>query len=78
MPKVLEKRKVLNEQGIVGQFGIGTSEWKFFYLKKVEGRKAYKFKVLPNAKNLDEAESLAADAAITKQIHQENKTTSNS
>jgi len=52
MPKILEKRKVLNGRGIVGQFGIGTSEGKFFYREKVEGQKAYKFKVLPDAKNL--------------------------
>ena len=64
MPKILEKRKVLNGRGIVGQFGVGTSEGKFFYREKVQGQKAYKFKVLPDAKNLDEAESLAADAAI--------------
>jgi len=64
MPKILEKRKVLNGRGIVGQFGVGTSEGKFFYREKVEGKKVYKFKVLPDAKNLDEAELLAADAAI--------------
>ena len=39
MPKILEKRKVLNGRGIVGQFGVGTSEGKFFYREKVEGKK---------------------------------------
>ena len=62
MPKILEKRKVLNGRGIVGQFGVGTSEGKFFYREKIEGKKVYKFKILPDAKNLDEAELLAADA----------------
>ena len=41
MPKILEKRKVLNGRGIVGEFGVGTSEGKFFYREKVQGPKAY-------------------------------------
>jgi len=61
MPKIFEKRKVLNVSGIVGQFGVGTSEGKFIYREKVEGNKVYKFKVLPKAKNLEEVELLAAD-----------------
>ncbi len=64
MPAILEKRKVLNGRGIVGIWANGTSAGKYFYREKVEGRKAYRFKELPDAKNLDEAESLAADAAI--------------
>ena len=62
--KILEKRKVLNGHGIVVKFAAGASEGKFFYREKVEGKKVYKFKVLPDAKNLDEAELLATDAAI--------------
>ena len=58
MPAINEKRSVLNNRGIVGQFGIGTSQGKFFYREKVEGQKAYKFKVIPDAKNLDEAEDI--------------------
>ena len=64
MPKILEKRKVLNGRGIVGQFGVGTSEGKFFYREKVEGKKVYKFKVLPDAKNLDEAELSAKNEIV--------------
>ena len=55
MPKILEKRKVLNGRGIVGQFGVGTSEGKFFYHETVEGKKVHTFKVLTDAKNHDEA-----------------------
>ena len=62
MPKILEKRKVLNGRGIVGQFGVKTSEGKFFYRERIEGKKVYKFKILPDAKNLEDAELLATDA----------------
>ena len=64
MPAILEKRKVLNGRGIVLQWANGNSAGKFFYREKVEGRKAYRFKELPEANNLDEAAELAAEAAI--------------
>jgi hypothetical protein len=64
MPAIAEKRTVLNGRGIVGVWANGTSAGKFFYREKVEGRKAYRFKELLEASNLDEAERLATEAAI--------------
>ena len=55
------EKKFLNELGIIEQFAVGSREDKFFYREKVEGKKVFKFKALPDAKNLDEAELLAAD-----------------
>ena len=67
-----EKRKVLNGRGIVGRFDEGTSAGKFFYRELIKGTKKYQYKVLHEAESLDEAEAMAADAAIqlasTKQI----------
>ena len=41
-----------------------TNEGKFFYREKAEGKKVYKFKVLPDAKNLDEAELSAKNEIV--------------
>ena len=64
MPAIAEKRTVLNGRGIVGVWANGTSAGKYFYREKVEGKKAYKFKELLEANNLDEAEAMATEAAI--------------
>ena len=64
MPAIAEKRTVLNGRGIVGVWANGTSAGKYFYREKVEGKKAYRFKELLEANNLDEAEAMATEAAI--------------
>tara|TARA_Y100001963_G_C6789251_1_gene454597 strand:+ start:1665 stop:3194 length:1530 start_codon:yes stop_codon:yes gene_type:complete len=64
MPAINEKRSVLNNRGIVGSWANGSSAGKYFYREKVPGKKAYRFYKLDEAKNLDEAEAMAANAAI--------------
>ena len=64
MPAIAEKKQVLNNRGIVGVWKNGKSAGKYFYREKVKGRKAYRFIALPEANSLEEAENLAAEAAI--------------
>ena len=64
MPAIAEKRKVLNGRGIVGRWASGSSSGKFFYRELVAGTKRYRYRELPEAFTMDEAEAQAANAAI--------------
>ena len=64
MPAIAEKKKVLNGRGIVGRWATGSSSGKFFYRELVPGTKRYRYRELPEAQTLDEAEAQATNAAI--------------
>ena len=64
MPKIAEKRKVLDGRGIVGKWDAGWSSGKYFYREIVPGTKRYRYYNLDKATSMVEAEAMAPHAAI--------------
>ena len=64
MPKVVEKRSVLNGRGSVVRYGSGSSAGSYFYRELIPGTKNYKTRKIENASNLDEAAEAAIEIAF--------------
>ena len=64
MPKVVEKRSVLNGRGTVVRYGSGSSAGSYFYRELVPGTKNYKTRKIETASNIDEAAEAAIDIAF--------------
>ena len=64
MPKIAEKKKVLDGRGIVGRWDSGWSSGRYFYREIVPGTKKYRYYNLDKATSMVEAESMAPHAAI--------------
>ena len=65
MPKVLEKRSVLNGRGTVVLYGSGSSAGTYFYRELIKGTKNYRTRKIENVTNLDEAAEAAVEIAFS-------------
>ena len=65
MPSVDENVKVLNGRGSIVRYSSGRSIGKFAYREWNKATRSYKVKHLSEAKTLNEAIVMAADAAIS-------------
>ena len=73
MPSVSENVKVLNGRGSIIQYSSGRSVGKFAYREWNKETRSYKVKHLYEAKTLEEAIAMAADAAISLREVKEDK-----
>ena len=64
MPKIVEKRTILNGRGSVVLYGSGSSAGSFFYRELIEGTKSYKTRKIMNVNNMEEAVLSAIEIAF--------------
>ncbi len=64
MPKIAEKRPVLNGRGNVLLYAKGTGAGKFYYREIIKGTKNYKSKLIDGASSMDEACEMAIEVAF--------------
>ena len=65
MPKVVEKRRILNGRGSVVLYGSGSSAGQFFYREIIKGTKNYKTRKIEGVSDIEEAASAAVEIAFS-------------
>jgi len=70
MPRIVEKREVLNGRGQVVLYGSGTSAGSYFYRELIKGKRSYRLRRIPGASSMEEAVNAAVDVAFQLQSDQ--------
>ena len=67
MPKIVDKREVLNGRGFVVLYGSGTSAGSFFYRELVKGSRSYRQRKITNVTSMEDAVQAAVEVAFAIQ-----------
>ena len=71
MPRIVDKREVLNGRGFVVLYGSGTSAESFFYRELVKGSRSYRQRKIPNATSMEDAVQAAVEVAFAIQAEEQ-------
>lgn len=74
MPRIVDKREVLNGRGFVVLYGSGTSAGSFFYRELVKGKRSYRQRKITGATTMDEAVQAAIEVAFALHAEEQNTT----
>ena len=67
MPRIVDKREVLNGRGFVVLYGSGTSAGSFFYRELIKGSRSYRQRKIPNVTSIEDAVQAAVEVAFAIQ-----------
>ena len=71
MPRIVDKREVLNGRGFVVLYGSGTSAGSFFYRELVKGSRSYRQRKIPNVTTMEDAVQAAVEVAFAIQAEEQ-------
>ena len=71
MPRIVDKREVLNGRGFVVLYGSGTSAGSFFYRELVKGSRSYRQRKIPNVTSMEDAAQAAIEVAFAIQAEEQ-------
>ena len=71
MPRIVDKREVLNGRGFVVLYGSGTSAGSFFYRELVKGSRSYRQRKIPNVTSMEDAVQAAIEVAFAIQAEEQ-------
>jgi len=71
MPRIVDKREVLNGRGFVVLYGSGTSAGSFFYRELVKGSRSYRQRKIPNVTSMEDAVQAAVEVAFAIQAEEQ-------
>jgi len=71
MPRIVDKREVLNGRGFVVLYGSGTSAGSFFYRELVKGSRSYRQRKIPNVTSMEDAVQAAVEVAFAIQAQEQ-------
>ena len=71
MPRIVDKREVLNGRGFVVLYGSGTSAGSFFYRELVKGGRSYRQRKIPNVTSMEDAVQAAIEVAFAIQAEEQ-------